>query len=89
MELGQVPLLFSRLPMFPFFDLAHYMASVMALKEQRGERGGAAPPAELRGPRGPWGAGRVALCPCVGEASRGGLCVAHVATKFQPPLALF
>ncbi|KAF1434385.1 Trimeric intracellular cation channel type B, partial [Spheniscus demersus] len=36
MELWQVPLLFSRLPMFPFFDLAHYVASVMALKEQRG-----------------------------------------------------
>ncbi|NXM23913.1 T38BA protein, partial [Oxyruncus cristatus] len=36
MELGQVPLLFSRLPMFPFFDLAHYVASVVALKEQRG-----------------------------------------------------
>lgn len=33
-----MPLLFSRLPMFPFFDLAHYVASVMALKEQRGER---------------------------------------------------
>uniref|UniRef100_A0A8D0FUH8 Transmembrane protein 38B n=1 Tax=Strix occidentalis caurina TaxID=311401 RepID=A0A8D0FUH8_STROC len=32
----EVPLLFSRLPMFPFFDLAHYVASVMALKEQRG-----------------------------------------------------
>lgn len=38
MELWQVPVLFSRLPMFPFFDLAHYVASVMALKEQRGER---------------------------------------------------
>lgn len=38
-----MPLLFSRLPMFPFFDLAHYMASVMALKEQRGaERSGEA-----------------------------------------------
>ncbi|TFK01751.1 SET and MYND domain-containing protein 4 [Platysternon megacephalum] len=36
MELGQVPLRFSRLPMFPFFDAAHYLASVMALKEQRG-----------------------------------------------------
>ncbi|XP_042309249.1 trimeric intracellular cation channel type B [Sceloporus undulatus] len=34
--LGQVPVRFSRLPMFPFFDLAHYAASVMALKEQRG-----------------------------------------------------
>lgn len=50
MELWQVPLLFSRLPMFPFFDLAHYVASVMALKEQRGERrrlagrDGASPP---------------------------------------------
>lgn len=39
MELGQVPLAFSHLPMFPFFDMAHYVASVMALKEQRGERG--------------------------------------------------
>ncbi|NWX83333.1 T38BA protein, partial [Nothoprocta pentlandii] len=36
MELWQVPLLFSRLSMFPFFDLAHYVASVVALKEQRG-----------------------------------------------------
>ncbi|NXK89134.1 T38BB protein, partial [Formicarius rufipectus] len=36
MELWQVPLLFSSLPMFPFFDLAHYVASVVALKEQRG-----------------------------------------------------
>lgn len=36
MELGQVPLAFSHLPMFPFFDMAHYVASVMALKEQRG-----------------------------------------------------
>ncbi|NXX82380.1 T38BB protein, partial [Urocolius indicus] len=36
MEPWQVPLLFSRLPMFPFFDLAHYVASVVALKEQRG-----------------------------------------------------
>ncbi|OXB73730.1 UNVERIFIED_CONTAM: hypothetical protein H355_007401 [Colinus virginianus] len=36
MELGQVPLLFSRVPMFPFFDLAHYVVSVTALKEQRG-----------------------------------------------------
>ncbi|NXI48380.1 T38BA protein, partial [Galbula dea] len=36
MELWQVPWLFSRLPMFPFFDLAHYVVSVMALKEQRG-----------------------------------------------------
>ncbi|NWH70583.1 T38BB protein, partial [Piaya cayana] len=36
MELWQVPLLFSCLPMFPFFDLAHYMASVMSLKEQQG-----------------------------------------------------
>ncbi|XP_003223815.1 trimeric intracellular cation channel type B isoform X1 [Anolis carolinensis] len=34
--LGQVPLRFSRVPMFPFFDLAHYTASVMTLKEQRG-----------------------------------------------------
>lgn len=39
MELWQVPLSFSRLRMFPFFDLAHYVASVLALKEQRGERG--------------------------------------------------
>ncbi|XP_038258724.2 trimeric intracellular cation channel type B [Dermochelys coriacea] len=36
MELGPVALRFSRLPMFPFFDAAHYLASVMALKEQRG-----------------------------------------------------
>uniref|UniRef100_A0A8C6ZG20 Uncharacterized protein n=1 Tax=Nothoprocta perdicaria TaxID=30464 RepID=A0A8C6ZG20_NOTPE len=36
MELWQVPLLFSRLSMFPFFDLAHYVASVVALKEQKG-----------------------------------------------------
>uniref|UniRef100_A0A8D0L6Q8 Transmembrane protein 38B n=1 Tax=Sphenodon punctatus TaxID=8508 RepID=A0A8D0L6Q8_SPHPU len=36
MDLGQVPLRFSRLSMFPFFDLAHYAASVMSLKEQRG-----------------------------------------------------
>ncbi|XP_051497964.1 trimeric intracellular cation channel type B isoform X1 [Apus apus] len=36
MELWQVSLYFSRLSMFPFFDLAHYVASVMALKEQRG-----------------------------------------------------
>ncbi|NXC58217.1 T38BB protein, partial [Aleadryas rufinucha] len=36
MELWQVPLSFSRLRMFPFFDLAHYVASVLALKEQRG-----------------------------------------------------
>ncbi|NWU89000.1 T38BA protein, partial [Upupa epops] len=36
MELWELPLLFSRLPMFPFFDLAHYVASVMSLKEQRG-----------------------------------------------------
>ncbi|KAH0628408.1 hypothetical protein JD844_009530, partial [Phrynosoma platyrhinos] len=34
--LGQMPLRFSRLPMFPFFDLAHYTASIMAVKEQRG-----------------------------------------------------
>lgn len=39
MELWQVPLSFSRLRMFPFFDLAHYVASILALKEQRGERG--------------------------------------------------
>ncbi|KAJ6657105.1 hypothetical protein lerEdw1_002850 [Lerista edwardsae] len=32
-----LPLAFSRLPMFPFFDLAHYTASVMSLKEQQGE----------------------------------------------------
>ncbi|NXA83292.1 T38BB protein, partial [Thryothorus ludovicianus] len=36
MELWQVPLSFSRLRMFPFFDLAHYVASVLALKEQQG-----------------------------------------------------
>ncbi|XP_030323693.1 trimeric intracellular cation channel type B [Calypte anna] len=36
MELWQMPLLFSNLPMFPFFDLANYVASIMALKEQRG-----------------------------------------------------
>ncbi|XP_065596813.1 trimeric intracellular cation channel type B [Cyrtonyx montezumae] len=36
MEVGEVPLLFSRVPMFPFFDLAHYVVSVTALKEQRG-----------------------------------------------------
>ncbi|NWW81703.1 T38BA protein, partial [Climacteris rufus] len=36
MELWQLPLRFSRLRMFPFFDLAHYVASVVALKEQRG-----------------------------------------------------
>ncbi|XP_063278197.1 trimeric intracellular cation channel type B isoform X2 [Prinia subflava] len=36
MELWQVPLSFSRLRMFPFFDLAHYVASILALKEQRG-----------------------------------------------------
>uniref|UniRef100_A0A670KC13 Uncharacterized protein n=1 Tax=Podarcis muralis TaxID=64176 RepID=A0A670KC13_PODMU len=35
--LGQVALRFSRLPMFPFFDLAHYAASVLSLKEQPGE----------------------------------------------------
>ncbi|NXU64057.1 T38BA protein, partial [Horornis vulcanius] len=35
MELWQVSLSFSRLRMFPFFDLAHYVASVLALKEQR------------------------------------------------------
>ncbi|XP_077201486.1 trimeric intracellular cation channel type B [Paroedura picta] len=34
--LAELPLRFSRLPMFPFFDLAHYAASVMSLKEQRG-----------------------------------------------------
>nr|XP_056704501.1 trimeric intracellular cation channel type B [Euleptes europaea] len=34
--LGEWPLRFSRLPMFPFFDMAHYAASVMSLKEQRG-----------------------------------------------------
>lgn len=34
--LGEMPQVFSRLPMFPFFDLAHYAGSVMALKEQRG-----------------------------------------------------
>ncbi|XP_053226639.1 trimeric intracellular cation channel type B isoform X1 [Podarcis raffonei] len=34
--LGQVALRFSRLPMFPFFDLAHYAASVLSLKEQPG-----------------------------------------------------
>ncbi|XP_066471867.1 trimeric intracellular cation channel type B [Tiliqua scincoides] len=34
--LREMPLVFSRLPMFPFFDLAHYTASVMSLKEQRG-----------------------------------------------------
>ncbi|NWR89699.1 T38BA protein, partial [Furnarius figulus] len=36
MELWELPLLFSSLPMFPFFDLAHYVASVVALREQRG-----------------------------------------------------
>ncbi|NXC28347.1 T38BA protein, partial [Campylorhamphus procurvoides] len=36
MELWELPQLFSSLPMFPFFDLAHYVASVVALKEQRG-----------------------------------------------------
>uniref|UniRef100_A0A8C8S0W6 Transmembrane protein 38B n=1 Tax=Pelusios castaneus TaxID=367368 RepID=A0A8C8S0W6_9SAUR len=36
MELGQMSLSFSRLRMFPFFDTAHYLASVLALKEQRG-----------------------------------------------------
>lgn len=35
--LGELALRFSRLPMFPFFDLAHYAASVLSLKEQRGE----------------------------------------------------
>ncbi|XP_015675919.1 trimeric intracellular cation channel type B [Protobothrops mucrosquamatus] len=34
--LGDLPLRFSRLPMFPFFDLAHYTASILSLKEQRG-----------------------------------------------------
>ncbi|KAM6302750.1 trimeric intracellular cation channel type B [Podargus strigoides] len=36
MEVWQGPLLFLHLSAFPFFDLAHYVASVMALKEQRG-----------------------------------------------------
>ncbi|KYO35110.1 trimeric intracellular cation channel type B isoform X1 [Alligator mississippiensis] len=36
MELGQVPLHFSRLAMFPLFDLAHYVASALGLREQRG-----------------------------------------------------
>lgn len=30
---------FSRLSMFPFFDIAHYLVSVMALKRQPGECG--------------------------------------------------
>ncbi|KAJ7335340.1 hypothetical protein JRQ81_013281 [Phrynocephalus forsythii] len=34
--LGPWPLRFSRLPMFPLFDLAHYTASVLSLREQRG-----------------------------------------------------
>lgn len=72
-----MPLLFSRLPMFPFFDLAHYMASVMALKEQRGER---------RGVRGERGGSR---CAPAWERRPTVVCVAHVGTTLQPPLALF
>ncbi|XP_020657120.2 trimeric intracellular cation channel type B [Pogona vitticeps] len=34
--LGQLPLRFSRLSMFPVFDLAHYTASVLSLREERG-----------------------------------------------------
>lgn len=74
MELEQVPLLFSRLPMFPFFDLAHYMASIMALKEQRGER---------RGERGG------SRCAPAWERRPTAVCVAHVGTTLQPLLALF
>lgn len=35
----ELTLAFSRTSMFPFFDIAHYFVSVMALKRQSGECG--------------------------------------------------
>lgn len=35
----ELTLAFSRTSMFPFFDIAHYLVSVMALKRQPGECG--------------------------------------------------
>ncbi|KAJ8791273.1 hypothetical protein J1605_020713 [Eschrichtius robustus] len=36
---NELTLAFSRTSMFPFFDIAHYLVSVMALKHQPGECG--------------------------------------------------
>lgn len=35
----ELTLAFSSMSMFPFFDIAHYLVSVMALKRQPGECG--------------------------------------------------
>lgn len=34
---NELTLAFSRTSMFPFFDIAHYLVSVMALKQRPGE----------------------------------------------------
>lgn len=38
LNLNELALGLSNLPMFPFFDMAHYIISVMSLREQPGKR---------------------------------------------------
>lgn len=56
-EWERLTLAFSRTSMFPFFDIAHYLVSVMAMKRQPGECGAGTGPSEVPAPGEDGGAG--------------------------------